>query len=627
MGIVDQIRSKRAKGIVGEPINTAKPSESSINWWNGGTTNDAGFVATPGEARQVDTFYRSVTIISTSLAHLPLPFPSEDKRGRDPQGRKLRAWYLMNVMFNPETTAMEGRMIMWQHWCCHGNAYAQKIRNAFGETIELWNLDPARMRVWRNPEGRVIYSYTTPDGKTHHLEREDVFHVRGPIIDGLLGVSPIQVMANSLGLSRNMQRFSNKLFANGAAPGGVLETPEKFKDHEAIERLRKQWEVHNHGLENVGRPIILEAGLKWSTTAVTPQDGQMLQSREFEQLTPGRILGVPPVKLGITTGATFASVEMQNLSFVVDSLVPYAVIFQQAVVRDLMSDAERIKYSPRHNFKALLRGDTATRNASYIAGRQWGWYSVNDIRDLEDLPLVEDGDTYLCPTNMMDAAILKDFWFARLESTKLNNEASKKKMEQPPVSMTPQAQDVVDAQVVPAKTIEPSKKSRDIPALEDLRQKALMQPEIRLAYLQMLIQSTDRCARKELKAVESILKKASRDGNIDTFTRNIDEFYSDHSAYLAEEMTPVARSLAIQYGDLGAEIAPNLAEKVRESSEKIAKEARNRLNLQNFSNEKEVFVKLGGILDEWRDQRSKQMADEVMAALAGAIEDRLKCDS
>ena len=56
-----------------------------------------------------------------------------------------------------------------------------------------------------------------------------------------------------------------------------------------------------------------------------------------------------------------------------------------------------------HRLEGLLRGDTAARTAYYTAGRQWGWLSVNDIRELESMELVENGDEYLVPMNMTEA--------------------------------------------------------------------------------------------------------------------------------------------------------------------------------------------------------------------------------
>ena len=51
---------------------------------------------------------------------------------------------------------------------------------------------------------------------------------------------------------------------------------------------------------------------------------------------------------------------------------------------------------------ALLRGDIASRYTAYAIGRQWGWLSVNDIRSLENMNPVAEGDGYMQPMNMIE---------------------------------------------------------------------------------------------------------------------------------------------------------------------------------------------------------------------------------
>ncbi len=70
---------------------------------------------------------------------------------------------------------------------------------------------------------------------------------------------------------------------------------------------------------------------------------------------------------------------------------------------ELAPDGRAGKY-PQFNLAGLLRGDIKTRAAFYAMGRQWGWFSINDVRELEDMPDIgPDGDVYLSPMNMLPA--------------------------------------------------------------------------------------------------------------------------------------------------------------------------------------------------------------------------------
>ena len=58
----------------------------------------------------------------------------------------------------------------------------------------------------------------------------------------------------------------------------------------------------------------------------------------------------------------------------------------------------------KFNVDGLLRGDYQSRMNGYAVGRQNGWMSANDIRELENLDRIPEdvgGDLYLINGNMM----------------------------------------------------------------------------------------------------------------------------------------------------------------------------------------------------------------------------------
>ena len=60
--------------------------------------------------------------------------------------------------------------------------------------------------------------------------------------------------------------------------------------------------------------------------------------------------------------------------------------------RDLIGPLERSTVYAQFIVSGLLRGDQQTRYASYAIGRQWGWLSVNDIRRMEEMNDIPEGD-------------------------------------------------------------------------------------------------------------------------------------------------------------------------------------------------------------------------------------------
>ena len=70
----------------------------------------------------------------------------------------------------------------------------------------------------------------------------------------------------------------------------------------------------------------------------------------------------------------------------------------------MLSPREKREYFIKFNVDGLLRGDYQSRMNGYAVGRQNGWMSANDIRELENLdriPAEQGGDLYLVNGNMI----------------------------------------------------------------------------------------------------------------------------------------------------------------------------------------------------------------------------------
>ena len=101
-----------------------------------------------------------------------------------------------------------------------------------------------------------------------------------------------------------------------------------------------------------------------------------------------------------TPGAmSYASVEMNGIHFVTYCLRPYIVKIEDAYSNLIPGDAFL-----KINVDGLLRGDQATRYASFSTGIQSGFLSINDIHRLEDMPPAEGGDVYRVPLANVDLA-------------------------------------------------------------------------------------------------------------------------------------------------------------------------------------------------------------------------------
>ena len=102
--------------------------------------------------------------------------------------------------------------------------------------------------------------------------------------------------------------------------------------------------------------------------------------------------------------SSFSNIEQQSLEFVKYTLDPWVIRWEQSIQRSLLSKDEKAMYFVKFNLEGLLRGDYQSRMNGYAIGRQNGWMSANDIRELENLdriPEEDGGDLYLINGNML----------------------------------------------------------------------------------------------------------------------------------------------------------------------------------------------------------------------------------
>ena len=267
---------------------------------------------------------------------------------------------------------------------------------------------PDRMTVNRDSNGQLYYEYTvsmddapTVKGSLVRLNPSDVLHIPGLGFDGLVGYSPIAMAKNAIGMAIACEEYGAKFFANGAAPGGVLEHPGTIKDPQ---RVRESWQSTFGGSANSNKIAVLEEGMKYTPIGISPEQAQFLETRKFQINEIARIFRVPPHMVGDLEKSSFSNIEQQSLEFVKYTLDPWVIRWEQSIQRTLLSKDEKAAYFVKFNLEGLLRGDYQSRMNGYAIGRQNGWMSANDIRELENLdriPAEDGGDLYLINGNML----------------------------------------------------------------------------------------------------------------------------------------------------------------------------------------------------------------------------------
>jgi len=279
----------------------------------------------------------------------------------------------------------------------YGNSYTRVFRDRNGEVVNLVVLDPTTVEVKRNSIGRKTFVVT---GENKTLTSDDIIHIIDLAEPGsLTGIARVSKLKDALGVASALQAYAARFFGQGATTQGVIEFPGALTQEQA-KNLVDGFDSRHRGWRKAHKTGVLSGGAQYKPTSVPNDQAQFLDSRRFAVEEMARAFNIPLHMMGIPGTASYASVEQNNLQFISHTLRPILEKIEWSYSRLLPTPAAFIKF----NFNALLRGDLQSRMTAYSVGTQAGFMSVNDVRRLEDLSPVEDGNQHRVPLANIDLA-------------------------------------------------------------------------------------------------------------------------------------------------------------------------------------------------------------------------------
>jgi len=477
-------------------------------WWLSGIllgeSSTSGVAVTPESAMTSSAVFACVRILSETLASLPLITYERLREGGRKRATNFYLYTLLHDEPNKWMTSFEYRETLQGHLALWGNAYSDIDYDGAGRVKSLFPLRPDRMKDIKIENGVKMYQYQLPSGEYTWIGGERIWHLKA-FGDGLFGYSPVQLMRNAIGLSLAMEKYGAKFFGNGARPGGVLEHPGKLGD-EAQRRLRSSWSEMHQGLDNSHKVAILEEGLKWHEVGIPPEDAQYLEGRKFQGTEIARIYRVPPHMIADLDKATFSNIEHQSQEFLNYTMLPWTTRWEQSIRKYLLLPQEQKRYYAEFLVDGLLRGDITARTSYYATGRNWGWLSVNDIREKENMNPVDGGDVYLQPLNMIPAG-----------------------SEQP--EQEGEGRSLTFAKT-PSLRIPEERTQRSVNARRRimLAQRAVMEDLMKRLY------------RREINDIRPIAKRMIQAGMEAEFSTWLEKFYKDHRKWTADQSLKTFRA-------------------------------------------------------------------------------------
>lgn len=569
----------------------ATPEKWLVDYFKGGADSYAGVMVDEETALKYSAYFCGVRRISETLGSIPLILYQRLKEGGKERAYNHSLYDKLHNSPNPNVVSMTFRSTLQNHLLTWGNAYAQIIWKQNQTIDSLYPLRPDRMTVKRDIYGELQYEYNYQGIKRVAIPNNQILHIPGFGFDGTVGYSIVRLARESLGLGLGTEEFGARFFGSGTHPGLIAEHPGRLGP-DASDNLRKSLTEKSSGLGKSHKILILEEGMKAVPVGIPPEDAQFLETRKFQVTDVARWLNIPPHMIMDLERATFSNIEEQSLEFVIYTMRPWFVLWEQVLSHRLLSSEERKIYFFEHLIDALLRGDTKSRYEAYKIASDSGWFNADEIRAKENMNPQPNGmgKIYNVPLNFQN----KVDWLNK----------------------------------------EDKEENKYLRAL-NIEQRSIMERNnIVKNYNRIFVDAAGRFVRREGIAIKKAVNKYLKNGNITDFTFWLDKFYNELPEYIEKNMLPVIMT----YGEM---IEQSAAREIGfewkdEQFDKFCKEyieifikrhiymARGCIRgiLNNTEQDKLIEI-INRELEEWKDKKPEKIAKNETVEANGAFTKRI----
>lgn len=355
--------------------------------------------------------FRCIDLLSDSLAVLPLRIFERDAQGFKTPAESHPLHPILDLEPNEDMTRYVLLKTMVASVLLKGNAYAYIERtptNAVSQIIYIPASDVG-IEFVRDHNGIYRKRYRVA-GFKKLVEPKDMIHVMNFSYDGIYGVSTLTHAAQTLGIATSAEEHANANLRNGGTLTGVLTVEGPRLDKKQKDDIYQTWATRMNPADGSPSSIaVLEGNMKYQSVSISPKDSQLLESRQFQVIEIARFFGVSPVKLFDLSKSSYSTVEATQLQFLTDTLLPLITKFESEFRRKLLLRDEQQKYDIEFDTSVILRTDKKAESSYWRDMTYIGAATPNEIRKLNNLPPLKNGNTAFVQVNMqpLDHAVMK----------------------------------------------------------------------------------------------------------------------------------------------------------------------------------------------------------------------------
>ena len=360
------------------------------------------------------TYYTCLKLLSETMGKLPLKYLRAEGDGFV-RAEPSRMSYLLTTRPNKFTSATDFWTAMEMNCQHFGNGYAwirtqlrTEGQRSFAEPLDIWLLPSNYVQVTMDDAGifgnvgEIYYNYSDPrSGQQYIFRRYAILHVKNWYsFDGIMGVPVGEILKGMIEGTLNSQAFLANMYKNGVTARYAMQYTGDL-DEARREKLKVKFAEQLTGVKNAGKVIPVPKSLTLTPlTTNSLADNQYLELKKYSAQQIAAAFGVKPTQLNDFEKSSYSNMEMQQLSFLVDTAMYRIRQYEDEINYICLTDREvREGFCYKFNEKAMLRTDSKTQMELMAQAVNNGIYTPNEARGFLNLPAKEGGDVLIVNGN------------------------------------------------------------------------------------------------------------------------------------------------------------------------------------------------------------------------------------
>lgn len=377
------------------------------NWWTQGlyANSRTNYALEAGDLVQSSLVMAAVNWLGRVLPEAPLQVVEAGADGKEapiPNHPAIALLKRPNPFYSGAT--------LWKtfalSWIVDGNPYYLKVRDSFGQVVQLWYVPPSMITPMWPPDGSEFishYEYQV-DGRVYRIEVDDLLHFRDgadPKNMGRTGLSGVASVLREICADNEVPAYHHLLLKSGGAPPVVLALKDG-QSHVQFDpaEVKAKYLAATSG-DQRGKVFVSGNAVELTKVGFSPSELNLEVLRHLPESRFASVIGIAKETLGFgaaTESSTYNNVTQADKRSIDTYVRPLWSYIEDELTHQLGADfglTENQRFDFDLSEVASLQEDQTalhTRAAQDLAS---GGITLNEYRAMIGLPADPDGDYYL----------------------------------------------------------------------------------------------------------------------------------------------------------------------------------------------------------------------------------------